>query len=70
MNCGVNFGYSGNFYLSKNNIDEILNRVRNGLTVEEAVEDWICGLDDFEYHLIREHLKDRIIEYIEQIVED
>lgn len=70
MNCGVDFGYSGSFHLSKSDIDEILNNVKNGLTVEEAVVDWYCGLDDSDYHIVVEHLKDRIIEYIEQIVED
>ena len=64
------FGYSGNFRLTKNDIEEILNNVRNGLTIEEAVEDWTCGLDDFEYHLIQEHLKNQIVEYIEEIVEE
>ena len=70
MNCGVDFGYSGSFHLSKSDIDEILNNVRNGLTIEEAVEDWSCGLDDSDYYIVQEHLKDRIIEHIEQIVED
>ena len=70
MNYGIDFGYSGNFRLSKNNIDEILDNVKNGLTIEKAVEDWTCGLDDFEYHLIQQHLKSQIVTYIEQIVED
>lgn len=70
MNYGVDFGYSGNFRLRKEYIDEILNSIRNGLTIEEAVEDWTCGLDDFEYHLIQQHLKSQIVTYIEQIVED
>ena len=70
MNCGADFGYSGSFHLSKSDIDEILNNVRNGSTVEEAVVDWYCGLDDSDYYIVSEHLKDRIVEYIEQIVED
>lgn len=70
MNYGVDFGYSGSFYLSKSDVDEILLNERNGLTVEEAVEDWSCGLDDFDYHIVQGHLKSRIVEYIEQIVED
>ena len=70
MNCGVDFGYSGSFHLSKSYIDEIVNSVRNGSTVEEAVVDWISGLDDCDYYIVQEYLKDRIIEHIEQIVED
>lgn len=70
MNCGVEFEYSGSFYLSKSDVDEILIDVRNGLTIEEAVEEWTCGLDDFDYYIVQEHIKNRIVEYIEQIVED
>lgn len=70
MNRGVDFGYSGSFHLSKSDIDEILNNVRNGLTIEEAVEDWTCGLVDFNYYIVQELLKDRIVEHIEQIKED
>lgn len=70
MNHSVNFGYSGNFYLSSNDIDEILNNVRNGLTIEEAVEDWVCGLDDLDYYIVEAYIKNRIVEHIRQIVED
>lgn len=70
MNHSVNFGYSGNFYLSSNDIDEILDRVHNGLTVEEAVEDWIYELDDLDYYVVEAYVKNRIMEHIEQIVED
>lgn len=70
MYQGVEFEYSSSFYLSKCDINEILNNVRNGLTIEEAVEDWTCGLDDSDYYIVQEHLKDRIIEHIEQIKED
>ena len=70
MNRSVDFGYSGSFHLSSSDIDEILNNVRNGSTVEEAVVDWYSGLDDSDYYIVLEHLRDRIIEHIEQIVED
>lgn len=70
MNYGADFGYSGSFHLFKVDVDEILNNVRNGLTVEEAVEDWTCGLDDSDYYIVQKYVKDRIVEYIEQIVED
>lgn len=70
MYRGVDFGYSGSFHLSKSYIDEIVNSVRNGSTVEEAILDWLSGLDDCDYYIVQEHLKDRIIEHIEQIVED
>ena len=70
MNYGADFGYSGSFHLSKSYIDEIINAVRNGSTVEEAVVDWVSELDDCDYFIVQEHLKDRIIEYIEEIVED
>ena len=70
MNHGVDFGYSGNFYLSSGDIEDILTNVRNGLTVEEAVEDWTCGLDDSDYYIVQEHIKDRIVEHIREIMED
>lgn len=70
MNCGVNFEYLGNFYLSSGDIDEILNRVRNGLTIEEAVENWIYELDDFKYYTVEVYVKNQIIKHIEQIVKD
>lgn len=70
MNCDKNFGFSGNFHLTKSDTDEILNNVRNGLTIEEAVEDWTCGLDDFNYNIVQNFLMSRIIECIEEIVED
>lgn len=70
MSCGVDFEYTGSFHLSKCEIDEILDNTQNGSTVKEAVEDWICGLDNSDYYVIQEYLKDRIIEYIKQIVED
>lgn len=70
MNCGVEFEYSSSFYLSSGDIEDILENVRNGLTVEEAVVDWYSGLDDSDYYIVSEHLKDRIIEYIEENMED
>ena len=70
MNHGVDFGYSGSFYLSSGDIEDILTNVRNGSTVEEAVVDWYSGLDDSDYFIISEHLKDRIVEHIREIMED
>ena len=70
MNYGVDFEYAGSFHLSKCEIDEILDNVQNGFTIEEAVEDWSAGLDDFDYYIVSEHIKGQIIKYIEQIVED
>ena len=51
MNYGADFGYSGSFHLSKSYIDEIINAVRNGSTVEEAVVDWVSELDDCDYFI-------------------
>ena len=70
MNCDKNFGFSGNFHLTKSDIDEILESIRNGLTIEEAVERWSFGLDDFNYNIVQNFLMSRIIECIEEIVED
>lgn len=70
MNRGVDFGYSGSFYLSSSDIEDILTNVRNGSTVEEAFIDQVSGLEDPDYYIVQEHLRDRIIEYIEQNVED
>lgn len=67
MNQGVEFEYSSSFYLSSGDIEDILTNVRNGLTIEEAVVDWYSGLDDSDYFIVLEHLKDRIIEHIEKI---
>ena len=65
-----NFGYSGNFHLTKSDTEEILESIRNGLTIEEAVERWSFGLDDFNYNIVQNFLMSRIIECIEEIVED
>lgn len=70
MYQGVELEYSDSFYLSSSDIEEILDSVRNGSTVEEAVVDWYCGLDDSDYYIVSGHLKERIIEHIEQIIED
>lgn len=70
MKHGVDFGYSGSFYLSSSDIEDILTNVRNGSSVEEAVVDWYSGLDDSDYYIVLEHLRDRIIEYIEENMED
>ena len=65
-----NFGFSGNFHLTKSDIEEILESIRNGLTIEEAVERWSFGLDDFNYNIVQNFLMSRIIECVEEIVED
>lgn len=70
MYQGVELEYSGSFYLSSSDIEDILDNVRNGSTLEEAVVDWYCGLDDSDYYIISEYLKDRIIEHIRGIMED
>ena len=70
MYCNKNFGFSGNFHLTKSDIEEILESIRNGLTIEEAVERWSFGLDDFNYNIVQNFLMSRIIECIEEIVED
>lgn len=66
----MDFGFSGNFHLTKSNIEEILESIRNGLTIEEAVERWSFGLDDFNYNIVQNFLTSRIIECIEEIIED
>lgn len=66
----MDFGFAGNFHLTKSDIEEILKSIRNGLTIEEAVERWSFGLDDFNYNIVQNFLMSRIIECIEEIVED
>lgn len=66
----MDFGFAGNFHLTKSDIEEILKSIKNGLTIEEAVERWSFGLDDFNYNIVQNFLMSRIIECIEEIVED
>lgn len=66
----MDFGYSGNFKLTKEDEKEILKRVHNGLTVKEAVQDWTCGLTDFDYQIVENFVDNRIIEYVESIQEE
>lgn len=70
MYCDKNFGFSGNFHLTKSDIEEILESIKNGASIEGAVESWSFGLDDFNYNIVQNFLMGRIIECIEEIVED
>ena len=65
----MDFGYSGNYRLDECDKKEILANIENGMTVEEAVEDWQSGLNDVDYAVVEEHLFNRIVEYIESEVE-
>lgn len=49
-------------------IDEILDCLKNNpqMSVEDAVEDYICGLDDMEYYLIGCEEAIKIIEEVER----
>lgn len=64
----MDFDFSGSYYLSENDEKEILNAIADGMSVEEAVRDWVSGLDDLYYFIINEFILDRIISYIESEV--
>jgi hypothetical protein len=65
----MDFGYSGNYHLYESDKKEILANIENGMTVEEAVEDWQSGLNDIDYAVVEDYLFNRIVEYIESEVE-
>lgn len=65
----MDFGYSGNYHLDECDKREILANIENGMTVEEAVEDWQSGLNDIDYAVVEDYLFNRIVEYIESVVE-
>lgn len=64
----MDFGFSGNYHLPESDKKEILNAIENGMSVEEAVEDWASGLNDFDYFIVNEFVLDRIINYFESEV--
>jgi len=64
----MDFGFSGNYHLSRDDKNEILNAISNGMSVEEAVEDWASGLNDLDYFIVNEFILDRIIDYFENEV--
>lgn len=64
----MDFGFSGNYHLPENDKKEILNAIANGMSVEEAVEDWASGLNDFDYFIVNEFVLDRIMNYFESEV--
>ena len=64
----MDFGFSGNYHLSRDDKNEILNAISNGMSVEEAVEDWASGLSDLDYFIVNEFILDRIINYFESEV--
>lgn len=60
----MHFEYEGCFYFSEEDEKEVLDLIENGMTPEQAVDDWACGLDDCEYYRADE-VKDQIISYIQ-----
>jgi hypothetical protein len=65
----MDFCYSGNYHLYESDKKEILSNIENGMTVEEAVEEWQSGLNDTDYAVVEEYLFNRIVEYFESEVE-
>lgn len=57
------FEYQGSYYFSESDEKEVLDLIENGMTVEQAVEDWRCGLDDCDYYIV-DKVKDQIESYI------
>ena len=45
----MDFEYQDSFYFSESDEKEVLDLIENGMTVEQAVEDWRCGLYDCDY---------------------
>ena len=46
-------------------IDEIIQIYNNNsLTIEEAVDNYLCGCDDVIYYLVGENETEQIIQYI------
>ena len=66
----MDFGYSGNFHLDSNAEEVILEAVKNGCSVKEAVYDWACGLEDYEYNIVQDKIGHRIVSYIESLIEE
>lgn len=64
----MDFGFAGNYRLNESDKKDILTNIENGMTVEEAVEDWVSGLNDSDYVIVNEFVLDRIIDYFESEV--
>lgn len=64
----MEFEYQGSFYFSQQDENEVLGLISNGFTVEEAIQEWIDGLDDCFYYEV-ENVRDKIISYIYSKIE-
>ena len=63
----MEFEFSGSFYLSPRDEQEILDLVKQGMEIPLAVEDWRCGLDDIEY-FEASYVVEQIIAYIRTLI--
>ena len=64
----MNFDFSESFYVSENDIEEMCNSVKNGWSIQMAINDWASGLDDCDYYsvgYIEEQLADEIKKRLE-----
>ena len=52
------------------NLDEIIDSINNGMEIEEAVSDYVAGLDDCEYYLVGYDEQEKIIAEIKKILDN
>lgn len=58
----MEFEYSGTIYIDIDSIiDSFLDEDNQWDSVEEAVDDYVCGLDDCEYYVIDSEMTEKIV---------
>lgn len=64
----MEFQFTETVCFSEEDEKEVLGNISNGMTIEQAVSDWLCGLDDCEYYVVC-RVEDQIINYICSVLE-
>ena len=61
----MEFEFTETVYFSEFDEEEVLENISNGMTVEEAVADWISRLDDCEYYIVS-RVEEQIVNYMKE----
>lgn len=64
----MEFEFTEAVYFSEEDEKEVLERISNGMTVERAVADWMCELDDHVYYMFC-RVENQIISYMYSVLE-
>ena len=65
----MEFEYTDTFYVSEHDLEKFVDKVIDGLNVDEVIDDWTYGLDDCDYYTvnnIRDQLKEEIMQRVKE----